>query len=117
MPSKTGYTFDGWYSSSNFDEETKLTDNNHPVTGTTYYAKWTMISSITLSSNANDAVTYGTSVVTLTTAPTSSQWTYTWYKDADGNNVLDTTNDTKIDNDGNTLVLKMCPTAALTGSL
>ena len=65
-----------------------------------------MISSITLSSNANDAVTYGTSVVTLTTAPTSSQWTYTWYKDADGNNVLDTTNDTKIDNDGNTLVLK-----------
>ena len=29
-----------------------------------------------------------------------------WYKDADGNNVLDTTNDTKIDNDGNTLVLK-----------
>ena len=106
VPSKTGYTFDGWYSSSNFDEETKLTDNNHPVTGTTYYAKWTMISSITLSSNANDAVTYGTSVVTLTTAPTSSQWTYTWYKDADGNNVLDTTNDTKIDNDGNTLVLK-----------
>ena len=106
VPSKTGYTFDGWYSSSNFDEETKLTDNNHPVTGTTYYAKWTMISSITLSSNANDAVTYGTSVVTLTTAPTSSQWTYTWYKDADGNNVLDTTNDTKIANDGNTLVLK-----------
>ena len=106
VPSKTGYTFDGWYSSSNFDEETKLTDNNHPVTGTTYYAKWTMISSITLSSNANDAVTYGTSVVTLTTAPTSSQRTYTWYKDADGNNVLDTTNDTKIDNDGNTLVLK-----------
>lgn len=22
-------------------KETKLTDNNHPVTGTTYYAKWT----------------------------------------------------------------------------
>ena len=41
IPTKTGYTFDGWYSSSNFDEETKLTDNNHPVTGTTYYAKWT----------------------------------------------------------------------------
>ena len=103
-PSKTGYTFDGWYSSSNFAKGTKLTDNNHPVAGTTYYAKWTM-TSITLSSNANDAVTYGTPVK-LTTAPTSSQWTYTWYKDADGNNVLDTTNDTKIDNDGNTLVLK-----------
>ena len=103
-PSKTGYTFDGWYSSSNFAKGTKLTDNNHPVTGTTYYAKWTMTNSITLRSNAKDAVvTYGTPV-TLTTAPTSSQWTYTWYKD--GNNVLDTTKDTNIDNNGNTLVLK-----------
>ena len=41
VPSKTGYKFAGWYSSSNFAEETKLTDNNRPVTGTTYYAKWT----------------------------------------------------------------------------
>ena len=106
-PSKTGYTFDGWYSSSNFDEETKLTDNNHPVTGTTYYAKWTMTNSIILSSDAKDAVvTYGTSVVTLTTAPTSSQWTYTWYKDADGDQVLDPTKDTKIGKNGNTLALK-----------
>ena len=94
-PSKTGYTFDGWYSSSNFAKGTKLTDNNHPVTGTTYYAKWTMISNISLSSDANDAVTYGTPV-TLTTAPTSRQWTYTWYKDKD----------TNIDNNGSTLVLK-----------
>ena len=107
VPSKTGYTFDGWYSSSNFDEETKLTDNNHPVTGTTYYAKWTMISSISLSSGAKDAVTvtYGTPV-TLTTAPASSQWTYSWYKDADGNETLDTAEDEKINNDGNKLVLK-----------
>ena len=102
-PTKTGYTFDGWYSSSNFAEGTKLNDNNHPVAGTTYYAKWTMISS--LSSDANDAVTYGTPV-TLTTAPTSSQWTYSWYKDADGNETLDTAEDEKINNDGNKLVLK-----------
>ena len=103
-PSKTGYTFDGWYSSSNFAKGTKLTDNNHPVTGTTYYAKWTMTNSITLRSNAKDAVVTYATPVTLTTAPTSSQWTYTWYKD--GNNVLDTTKDTNIDNNGNTLVLK-----------
>lgn len=106
-PTKTGYTFDGWYSSSNFDEGTKLTDNNHPVTGTTYYAKWTMTNSIILSSDAKDAVvTYGTSVVTLTTAPTSSQWTYSWYKDANGNETLDTDKDTKIKNNSSTLVLK-----------
>ncbi len=104
VPSKTGYTFAGWYSSSNFDEETKLADNNSPVTGTTYYAKWTMTNSITLSSNANDAVTYGTPVK-LTTAPTSSQWTYSWYKDANKNETLDTDKDTEIKNNSSTLVL------------
>lgn len=104
-PSKTGYTFDGWYSSSNFDEETKLTDNNHPVTGTTYYAKWTMTSSITLNSNAKGAVTYGAPVI-LTTDLTSNQWTYSWYKDANGNETLDTDKDTKIKNNSSTLVLK-----------
>ena len=103
-PVKAGYTFDGWYSSSNFAEGTKLNDNNHPVIGTTYYAKWTMISNISLSSDANDAVTYGTPV-TLTTAPTSSQWTYSWYKDANGNETLDTDKDTKIKNNSSTLVL------------
>ena len=41
IPTKTGYTFAGWYSSSNFDEETKLADNDYPVIGKTYYAKWT----------------------------------------------------------------------------
>ena len=105
-PSKTGYTFDGWYSSSNFAKGTKLTDNNHPVAGTTYYAKWTMIRSISLSSGAKDAVTvtYGTPV-TLTTAPTSSQWTYSWYKDANKNETLDTDKDTEIKNNSSTLVL------------
>ena len=104
-PVKAGYTFAGWYSSSNFAEGTKLTDNNSPVTGTTYYAKWTMISNISLSSDAKDAVvTYGTPV-TLTTAPTSSQWTYSWYKDANGNKTLDTDKDTKIKNNSSTLVL------------
>ena len=104
VPSKTGYTFDGWYSSSNFDESTKLADNDQPVTGTTYYAKWKMIKSITLSSKANNAVTYGTPV-TLTTASASSQWTYSWYKDVDGDKTLDTAKDTKINNDSSTLVL------------
>ena len=104
-PTKTGYTFDGWYSSSNFDEDTKLTNNNHPVTGTTYYAKWTMTSSITLNSNAKGAVTYGAPVI-LTTDLTSNQWTYSWYKDANGNETLDTDKDTKIKNNSSTLVLK-----------
>ena len=100
-PVKAGYTFDGWYESADFSGNAVTAA---PTAGTTYYAKWTMIKNISLRSDAKDAVvTYGTPV-TLTTAPTSSQWTYTWYKD--GNNVLDTTKDTNIDNNGNTLVLK-----------
>ena len=102
-PTKTGYTFAGWYESADFSGNAVTAA---PTAGTTYYAKWTMTNSITLRSNAKDAVvTYGTPV-TLTTAPTSSQWTYTWYKDADGDQVLDPTKDTEIDNNGNTLVLK-----------
>ena len=104
VPSKTGYTFAGWYSSSNFAENTRLENSTAPVAKTIYYAKWTMINSITLISDANGAVTYGTPV-NLTTVPTSSQWTYTWYKDANGDNELDTDNDTKINNDSNKLVL------------
>ena len=104
-PSKTGYTFDGWYSSSNFAEDTQLEDGTAPADKMTYYAKWTMNNSITLESDANNAVTYG-NPVTLTTAPASSQWTYSWYKDADGNETLDTAEDEKINNDGNKLVLK-----------
>ena len=104
-PSKTGYKFAGWYSKSDFADGTQLKNGTAPAAKTTYYAKWTMTSNISLKSDANDAVTYGTPV-TLTTASTSSQWTYTWYKDADGDQVLDPTKDTEIDNDGNTLVLK-----------
>ena len=105
-PTKTGYTFAGWYSSSDFAEDTQLKNGTAPAAKTTYYAKWTMSNSITLKSDAHNAVTYGTSVVTLTTAPTSRQWTYSWYKDADGNETLDAAKDTKINNDGNKLVLK-----------
>ena len=98
-PLKDGYIFDGWYESADFSGNAVTAA---PTAGTTYYAKWTMTNSITLSSDAKDAVvTYGTPV-TLTTAPMSSQWTYTWYKDADGDQVLNTTKDTK---NSNTLVL------------
>ena len=104
-PTKTGYTFAGWYSSSDFAEGTQLENGTAPAAKTTYYAKWTMISNISLSSDAKDAVvTYGTPV-TLTTAPTSSQWTYSWYKDANKNETLDTDKDTKIENNSSTLVL------------
>ena len=100
-PIKAGYTFAGWYENADSSGNAVTAA---PTAGKTYYAKWTMISNISLSSDANDAVTYGTPV-TLTTAPTSSQWTYSWYKDANGNETLDTDKDTEIKNNSSTLVL------------
>ena len=99
-PVKADYTFAGWYESADFSGNAVTAA---PTAGKTYYAKWTMINNISLSSDANN-VTYGTPVI-LTTAPTSSQWTYSWYKDANGNETLDTDKDTKIKNNSSTLVL------------
>ena len=72
IPTKTGYTFAGWYSSSNFDEETKLADNNYPVIGKTYYAKWTEKATPAIAIKATpDTLTGGGSVeLTVSGVPT-----------------------------------------------
>ena len=66
IPTKTGYTFDGWYSSSNFAEGTKLIDNNQPVTGTTYYAKWTEKATPAITIKATPSTLTGGGSVELT---------------------------------------------------
>lgn len=66
VPRKTGYTFAGWYSSSNFNEGTKLADNNSPVTGTTYYAKWTKKTTPAIAIKATPSTLTGGGSVELT---------------------------------------------------
>ena len=75
IPTKTGYTFDGWYSSSNFDEETKLTNNNHPVTGTTYYAKWTEKATPAIAIKATPSTLTGGGSVELTVSGVPTEGT------------------------------------------
>ena len=79
IPTKTGYTFDGWYSSSNFAEGSKLTDNNQPVTGTTYYAKWTEKTTPAIAIKATpDTLTGGGSVeLTVSGVPTEGKLSVT----------------------------------------
>ena len=74
-PVKAGYTFAGWYSSSNFAEGTKLTDNNQPVTGTTYYAKWTEKATPAIAIKAAPSTLTGGGSVELTVSdvPTEGQ--------------------------------------------
>ena len=74
-PVKAGYTFAGWYSSSDFAEGTKLTDNNQPVTGTTYYAKWTEKATPAIAIKATPSTLTGGGSVELTVSgvPTEGQ--------------------------------------------
>ena len=74
-PVKAGYTFAGWYSSSNFAESTKLADNNHPVIGKTYYAKWTEKATPAIAIKATPSTLTGGGSVELTVSgvPTEGQ--------------------------------------------
>ena len=99
-PVKAGYTFAGWYERADFSGNAVTT----PTAGKTYYAKWTMADSISLTSDAESSVTYGTTV-TLTTSPVNSSWRYVWYKDSNGNGTLELNTDKQISNNKSTLEL------------
>jgi Listeria/Bacterioides repeat len=68
-PSKTGYTFDGWYEQSDFSETAwDFATDKMPAKDVTLYAKWTVNSyTVTFDSKGGDAVpsatvTYGNTV-------------------------------------------------------
>ena len=95
---KGGYTAE-WHGKADFSDTAVET----PEAGKVYYAKWTMADSISLTADKT-SVAYGTPI-TLTVAPTNSSWGYVWYKDANGDGILDRSTDTSINNNGNVLVL------------
>ena len=99
-PIKDGYTFAGWYENANFSGDAATT----PTVNKTYYAKWTMADSISLTSDAKSSVTYG-KTVTLTASPVNSSWGYVWYKDVNGNETLELNSDKQISNNKSTLEL------------
>lgn len=96
---KSGYTAK-WYTAENFSGGAVTT----PMAGNTYYAEWTMADSISLTSDSQNPVTYGTKV-TLTASPVNSSWGYVWYKDVNGNGTLELNTDKQISNNKSTLEL------------
>ena len=100
-PVKAGYIFNSWYDNADFSGNAVTAA---PTAGKTYYAKWTMADSISLTSNAASSVTYGTTV-TLTASPVNSSWGYVWYKDVNGNGTLELSTDKQIINNKSTLEL------------
>ncbi|MBK7452259.1 MAG: InlB B-repeat-containing protein [Anaerolineales bacterium] len=85
-PTKTGYTFGGWYSDAGLN--TAYTFTTMPAADITLYAKWTANSyTITFDSNGGSVVTAITqdfdTAVTAPTAPTKTGNTFGgWYSDA-----------------------------------
>ena len=85
-PTKTGYTFGGWYSNASLTSLYAFT--TMPAENITLYAKWNINSyTITFASNGGTLVSpitqnYNT-VVTAPSAPTKSGYTFSgWYSDA-----------------------------------
>ena len=100
-PVKDGYTFAGWYENADSSGNAVTAA---PTASKTYYAKWTMADSISLTSNAASSVTYGTTV-TLKASPVNSSWGYVWYKDVNENGKLELSTDKQINNNKCTLAL------------
>ena len=94
-PLKDGYISDGWYDNADFSGNAVIAA---PTAGKTYYAKWTMADSISLTAD-KFSVTYG-SPITLRVTPANSKWSYAWYKDTDKNGELEFDQDTLIPNNG-----------------
>lgn len=100
-PVKDGYTFADWYEKADFSGNAVTAA---PTAGKTYYAKWTMADSISLTSDAASSVPYG-KTVTLKASPVNSSWCYVWYKDANKNGTLELNTDKQITNNKRTLAL------------
>lgn len=86
-PTKTGYSFDGWYSDSGLT--TLFSFTTMPASNLTLYAKWAINQyTITFDSNGGSAVTaitqdYGTEVIAPTN-PTKTDYTFNgWYSDSE----------------------------------
>ena len=84
-PTRTGYTFGGWYTTSSFTTEY---DFNTPITGNkTLYAKWNINSyTVTFNSNGGTAIATKTvnynSTVTKPSNPTKTGYRFEgWYTD------------------------------------
>ncbi|NGZ77980.1 InlB B-repeat-containing protein [Saccharibacillus alkalitolerans] len=86
-PTRTGYTFDGWYSDS--DLETPFNFSTPITADTTLYAKWSINSyTVSYETNGGSAITDQTvdynTTVTEPSAPTRTGYTFGgWYSDSD----------------------------------
>ena len=95
---KTGYTFDGWYTSASGGTKIEATSKVSITSSQTLYAHWTA-SGYTVTFNANGGtvstasktVTYDSTYGTLPTATKSGHTFNGWYTSASGGTKIETT--------------------------
>jgi len=100
VPTRTGYTFDGWFSQQN-GTGTQYTANSTLSANATAYAKWT-VSTVTLTLNADGGTVTPTSITvnsgsTLGTLPVPTRTGYTfdgWFSQQNGTGTQYTANST-----------------------
>lgn len=89
-PAKTGYTFGGWFTGSDFAAGTSIgTTTYSPSSSVTAYAKWTANTlNVTWDSNGGTSIagtttTSGATIASAPTAPTKAGYTFAgWYQEA-----------------------------------
>ncbi len=92
-PTKTGYTFAGWYEDASFTTEAGTSIPAGSTGNKTFYAKWTIkVLLNTLNNGTTEKnVVYG-KTVTEPTAPTQTGCTFAgWYRSSDGGTTLAST--------------------------
>jgi uncharacterized repeat protein (TIGR02543 family) len=97
VPTRTGYTFDGWYTAASGG--TKIATTTKVTANVTYYAHWTINSyKVTFNSNGGSAASHASITknynVDIGTLPTTTRTGYTldgWYTAATGGTKITTT--------------------------
>lgn len=92
-PTKSGYTFDGWYEASNLSG-TALSSTYSPTQSRTIYAKWTQSTfTVTYNSNGGSQVTAGSfdlggSISSAPTSPTLSGYRFAGWSATNGGSII-----------------------------
>jgi uncharacterized repeat protein (TIGR02543 family) len=92
-PSRTGYTFDGWYEAQLFSG-TKLGSTYSPTQARTIYAKWIAATlAVSFNSNSGSSVssintTTGATIALAPTAPTKTGYTFAGWSATDGGTAI-----------------------------